>query len=69
MTLKDVAQALGYRTHSHLSAIESGVKPPTVDLVIKVAKFFGVTTDALLNDRIDSESELRHHPPTSGSDE
>lgn len=50
ITLKDLAKELGYRTHSHLSAIESGAKVPTVELVVRVSRFFNVSTDILLND-------------------
>lgn len=52
LTLKDAAVALGYKTHSHLSAIESGIKAPTVEMVVKVARLFDVTTDALVDDGI-----------------
>ncbi len=53
MTLVQLAQALGYTTHSYLSEIESGKKQPTVELVIRVARLFDVTTDELLRDEIE----------------
>ncbi len=53
MTLVELAQALGYTTHSYLSEIESGKKQPTVELVLGVARLFGVTTDELLKDEIE----------------
>jgi len=52
ITLKDLAESLGYRTHSHISAVESGAKLPTVELVVKVGRFFDVTMDSLLDDRV-----------------
>jgi transcriptional regulator with XRE-family HTH domain len=53
VTLKDLALRLGYSTHSHISEIESGKKKPTVDLVVKVACLFNVTTDELLRDELE----------------
>lgn len=52
LTLKDLATLFGYRTHSHISAVELGAKPPTVELVVKVSRYFDVSTDALLDDRV-----------------
>ncbi len=53
MTLKELAVKIGYETHSYLSEIESGKKVPTAELVLSVARYFGVTTDALLKDEED----------------
>ncbi len=50
LTLKGLAHKLGYVAHGYISEIESGKKKPTVDFVLKVADFFGVTTDQLLRD-------------------
>jgi transcriptional regulator with XRE-family HTH domain len=52
MTLQQLADALGYTTHSYLSEIESGKKQPTIDLVLGVAQLFDVTTDELLKDHL-----------------
>ena len=52
MTLKEMAEALGYRTHAYISELESGRKLPTAVLVLKVARFFNVTTDELLKDEL-----------------
>ena len=50
LTLKELAHELGYIAHGYISEIESGKKKPTVDFALKVADFFGVTTDQLLRD-------------------
>ena len=50
MTLKELAQALGYTAHGHISELEAGKKMPTVQFVLNVARLFGVTTDQLLMD-------------------
>jgi len=60
MTLKEIADALGYNTHSHISAIEHGHKEPTVEFVLKVAQLFDVTTDQLLKDELDLPDNDRH---------
>ena len=53
LSLKELASALGYSTHSYLSELEAGQKTPTVKFVLSVARYFGVTTDALLKDELD----------------
>ena len=52
LTLKALAEALGYKTHAYLSELESGRKLPTAGLVLRVARFFDVTTDELLKDEL-----------------
>jgi len=55
ITLKQMALALGLKTHGYLSEIESGKKKPTLDLALRVARFFEISTDSLLKDEIDLE--------------
>lgn len=50
MTITEVAQALGYAAHSHISEIENGRRAPSLKFAVKVAQLFNVTTDQLLND-------------------
>lgn len=57
LTLKEMAFALGLNAHGYLSEIETGKKKPTAEFVLKVARFFGVTTDQLLKDELDIEAE------------
>lgn len=52
LTLKELAHELGYVAHGYISEIESGKKKPTVDLTLKVAIFFRVTTDQLLRNEL-----------------
>lgn len=52
LTLKELAAVLGYKTHAYLSELESGRKLPTAGLVLRVARFFDVTTDELLKDEL-----------------
>jgi transcriptional regulator with XRE-family HTH domain len=53
MTLKELASALGLTAHGYISEMESGKKKPTAEFVIKVARFFNVTTDQLLMDELE----------------
>ena len=52
-TLQRLAQRLGYRSRGYLSEVESQKKRPSVDLVVKASRAFGVTTDSLLLDELD----------------
>lgn len=53
LSLWKLAEQFGYQTHSYLNEVELGRKEPTVELVLKVARFFDVTTDELLKDEIE----------------
>jgi transcriptional regulator with XRE-family HTH domain len=53
MTVRDLAAALGYTGHSHISDIENGKREPRASFILKVALLFGVTTDQLLRDDLD----------------
>lgn len=49
-TLKQLAEKLNFDSHSYLSAVEFNRKQPSIDLVIKIAMLFDVSTDDLLLD-------------------
>ncbi len=53
LTLKELANKLGYVAHGHISELEAGKKLPTVEFVLKVADLFGVTIDQLLRDDLE----------------
>ena len=53
ITLQELAQELGFKSHSYISAIEFGKKQPSVALVIKIANLFDVSTDQLLKDNLE----------------
>jgi len=55
LTLEQLADHLGYETHSYLSEIESSKKKPTTELALKVSRLFSVSTDSLLKDEISIE--------------
>ncbi len=53
MTLKELALALGFTSHSFVSEIETGKKKPTTELIIKMADLFNVSVDQLVRDELD----------------
>jgi transcriptional regulator with XRE-family HTH domain len=55
MTVRELAQALGYASYSHISDIETGRRNPSLDFALRVSRLFGVTTDQLLKDEQDIE--------------
>ena len=55
ITLNELASSLGMNSHGYLSEIEAGKKKPTAEFVLKVGRFFNVTTDQLLKDELDME--------------
>ena len=57
MTLKELAYALGLTAHGYISEIEAGKKKPTTEFVLKVARYFKVTTDELLKDEIEIDGK------------
>jgi transcriptional regulator with XRE-family HTH domain len=65
MTLTQLAEALGYTAHSnsYLSLIEQGKKKPTAEMILKIAKLFGVSTDQLMDDSL----EIPEPPSTDES--
>lgn len=56
LTQAQLAQRLGLRTHAHISLLESGQKDPSIELVLRIADVFGVTTDYLLRDTIPNQA-------------
>jgi transcriptional regulator with XRE-family HTH domain len=45
------------QAHGYISELETGKKLPTVEMVLKAARLFDVTTDQLLKDELDVLSE------------
>lgn len=50
LTVRDLAREFGMKSHSHIADMESGRSKPSVELLVKIADFFEVTTDQLLRD-------------------
>lgn len=54
-SLRELAAILSVSSYSHLAEIESGKSKPSVELLVKLADLYGVTTDQLLRDHLDVE--------------
>ncbi len=55
MTVRELAQALGYAAHSHIGDVEIGKRKPSLELAMKIAQFFNVSLDQLVWDELDLE--------------
>ncbi len=53
MTLKELALALGFTSHSYASEIETGKKKPNIEMIIQIADLFGVSVDQLVRDELE----------------
>lgn len=53
MTLQQLAYAFGLSAHGYISELETGKKVPSVEIVLKAARFFNVSTDQLLKDELE----------------
>lgn len=57
MSLHDLALALNLTSRSYISQLETGKKMPTAELVLKAARLFHVTTDQLMKDELELDTE------------
>lgn len=57
LTIRELAEALGYSAHAHISLVETGRRKPSRDLIVRAAQFFNVSTDELLRDDLDLDSD------------
>jgi len=53
LSLRQLAAALEIKSYSHLAEIESGKSKPSLELLVKIADLFAVTTDQLLRDDLE----------------
>lgn len=60
LTQTELAHHLGLAQHGYVSNLEAGRKIPSIELVLRIADLFGVTTDYLLRD-IEVEEPPRTH--------
>jgi transcriptional regulator with XRE-family HTH domain len=55
MTIKELALALGFPSHSYVSEIERGKKRPSTEMIIQIADLFHVSVDQLVRDEQELE--------------
>ena len=53
LTVRDLASALGIKSSSYISKLEKGTKIPSTSLLLKIALYFGISTDQLLRDDLE----------------
>ncbi len=63
ITMVQLADLLGYSTHSYISEIEAGKKMPTVEFVLAVSKMFDVSIDSLMKDELELPRAKRARLP------
>ena len=62
MTVRELAQALGYTAHSHVGEVERGHQQPSIEFALKVSRLFSVTMDQLTKDELEIDEESEHEP-------
>jgi len=53
MTLRELSEALGFRSHGFVGDLESGRKKPSVELAVEISRLFGVSVDQLVKDELE----------------
>ena len=53
MTLRELAERLGFRSHGFVGDLESGRKKPSVELAVEIARLFDVSVDQLVKDELE----------------
>lgn len=54
LTIRQLGEQLEVSS-PHLSRVENGLKRPSIDLVERMSRYFGVTTDQLIKDELEVE--------------
>ncbi len=50
LTVRELASIFGLKSYGHIADMENGRSKPSVDMLLKIADFFEVSTDQLLRD-------------------
>lgn len=58
LTQMDLAHHLALGSHTHVSRLEAGLRAPSLDLIVRIAKFFSVTIDYLMRDSLPVEAPI-----------
>jgi putative transcriptional regulator len=53
MSLRDLAEALGYPSHGYIGNLESGRRKPSLEMAFKIAKLFNVSVEQLADDELE----------------
>ena len=55
MSLRQLADELGFNSHGYVGDLESGRKKPSIEVALKIARLFDVSVDSLVKDEIEVE--------------
>jgi len=50
LTMRELADALAFKSHGFIGDLESGRKYPSLDLAVKIADYFNISLDELARD-------------------
>ena len=51
--MRQLAKLLEIKSHSHIVGIEAGQNKPSAELILKIARYFEITTDQLMKDELE----------------
>jgi transcriptional regulator with XRE-family HTH domain len=67
LTQTELADQLQLASHAHVNNLEAGRRAPSLDLVLRVATIFAVTTDYLVRDTVPVDLVAARDPAVSSS--
>jgi len=53
LTMRELADMLGFKSHGFIGDLESGRKHPSLELAVAIADYFGVSVDQLARDELE----------------
>ncbi len=53
MTMRNLAEALGFVTHGYIGDLEKGRRKPSLELAVKIADLFNISVDQLARDDLE----------------
>lgn len=53
MSLRQLANELGFNSHGYVGDLESGRKKPSLEVALKIARLFNVSIDSLVKDEME----------------
>ncbi|MDP9311622.1 MAG: transcriptional regulator [Chloroflexota bacterium] len=63
MTQASLAHTLGFDSHAHITNIEAGRRSPSLDFLLRVADYFRLPIDALVDDNVPVETMVEDELP------
>lgn len=58
MTMRQLADALGFNSHGYLGDLESGRRQPSLELALNIADFFEVSLEQLARDELELDDDI-----------